>query len=209
MGAGQPGGHPDRHLRPAAGADVAAVVVPEVRPAQRRDAVGRLRQLQEAGRRPGLRRGDQAHHHLHGVVRARHDARRAVHRRRAEPVGALHLRLPDGRLHHDGGVDHLAGHHLPVADRPRLRSGQRGFECRRRTLAAVPGVAVAGAVRDRGDDDLGLDGFLGDRVSGCAARCSAGAARGGRDRRGVARSPGSAPSPCRCSARRTCSCSSG
>ena len=39
-------------------------------------------------------------------------------------------------------------------------------------VAAVPGLAVAGAVRDRGDDDLGLDGILRDRVSGCAARCS-------------------------------------
>ena len=47
-----------------------------------------------------------------------HDAGRAVHRRRAEPLGAFHLGLPDGRLHHDGGVDHLPGHHLPVADRP-------------------------------------------------------------------------------------------
>ena len=58
------------------------------------------------------------------------------------------------------------------------------LESRRCGPAGVPGLAVAGAVRDRGDDDLGLDRILGDRVSGCAAGCSARTARGRRDRRG-------------------------
>ena len=35
-----------------------------------------------------------------------------------EPLGALHLGVPNRGVHHHGGLDHLAGHHLPVADRP-------------------------------------------------------------------------------------------
>ena len=76
-------------------------------------------------------------------------------------------------------------------------------------VAAVPGVAVAGAVRHRGDDDLGLDRILGDRVSGCAAGCSRRAARGGRDRRGVGVHPVPHHHRAAARARRTCSCWSG
>ena len=42
-------------------------------------------------------------------------------------------------------------------------------QSRRRSLAGIPGLSVAGAVRHRGDDDLGLDRILGDRLSGRAA----------------------------------------
>ncbi len=64
-----------------------------------------------------------------------------------------------GVRHHGRPVDHLAGHHLPVVDRPGLRPGERGAGHGGDCPATVPVLAVAGAVRHRRDDDLGLDGF--------------------------------------------------
>ena len=89
-----------------------------------------------------------------------------------EPVAAVHLRLPDGRVRDDGGLDDLRGHHLPVAYGPRLRFGQRRSQCVRDAVAGVPRLAVTSAVRHRRDDDLGLDRLFGHRVSCCAAGCS-------------------------------------
>ncbi len=73
----------------------------------------------------------------------------------AESIGAVHLGVPNRRVRDDGGVDDLAGHHLPLADRPRLRSGQRHPERGGHLVAAFPGLAVPGVVRHRRHDGVG------------------------------------------------------
>src|SRR6185437_14962044 len=84
--------------------------------------------------------------------------------------------------------------HLAV--RPVLRRGQLLLQPDRRAAAAVPQLAVRGALRDRDHDDLGLDRVLGGDLPGRLAGGAAAADRGGRDRRGRALAgvpPGHAP----------------
>ena len=180
----EPGRDPDRHLRPAAGADVAAAVVPEVRPADARDTVGR--HSTTTGSWPTTR------------CSSRRSSTRIVYTALFVPgtmlvglfvAAAMNRSLRFISVYRTTAYITMAVSTISqgiiflwLTDRD-YGLVNAALNVGRHLAAAVPGLAVAGAVRDRGDDDLGLDRILGHRVSRCAAGSSARTARGRRDRR--------------------------
>ena len=179
--------HPRGRDHPAVrrGADrlVGDHVLPAVQPAHAEHAVRGAAELPADGARPDRGPGHPAHAGLHRAVRARDDDRRAVPGRGHEPEDPLHLVLPDRGLRDDGHLHDQRGDRLHLAVRPLLRGGQLLPQPGRRPAAAVPQLAVPGAVRDRDHDHLGLDRVLGRHLPGRPAGRPAGAAGGGRDRR--------------------------
>ena len=122
-----------------------------------------------------------------------------------EQEDPLHLDLPHGRLRDDGDLHDQRGDRVHLAVRPLVRGGELLLQQGRPAAAAVPQLTVRGAVRDRGDDHLGLDRLRGGGLPGGAPGSAAG--RCSRRPRSTAPGPGgrSAGSRSRCSARRRCS----
>ena len=92
--------------------------------------------------------------------------------------------LPHRRLRDDGHLHDQRGAGLHLAVRPVLRDRQLRVQPARPAAAAVPERPVAGARRDRGDDDLGLVRVRGGHLPGRAAGRAQGTDRGRGDRRG-------------------------